>query len=425
MKKIIFFVVVSIALPTSSLFAATMEVQKKPGFGYNGFFIENLIKSSDRAQQTETIKKTLIDTGASFMRFPGGTRSNEFIPLIENSGLGKQTSFDKGFKNNFLVEYASTMKDIPVQTVYVANIMAHFPSYYGAPGLIPKPIRGKSDIDLIEMNVRAVEYLIDQGLDVPFVELGNELYSYDLTKLLRGKVRKEKSYTKVASIAAPALDRYEYLVNQYTLAFDQLAERKSKELGRVITIKTGVLAVTPSATFNPNYNNYYQGDFSNYFSYWNERVSHMNADAVIIHPYADTSVCVNQRSLSEPLATCLSRTAYADLQNMPTVLDRVQSMFSGKEIWVTEYNVALGFSANDIRAKSSYVMSSDHLDYLKKVSDLFSNRGIPVYLAHQFYSASAKTALIIGSPTKAVVQKNVCAYIPFNFVERTSGYGCK
>ncbi len=425
MKKItiLTFLISIIGTPLFVFADTTTEVFKKPGFGYNGFFIESLIKSPDRVGQTKVIQQVLSDTGASFMRFPGGTRGNEFIPLLDNPGLGKQTSFDKGFKNNFLVEYATTMKGTGVKTVYVANLAAHFPNYYGAPGLIPKPIRNKSDAELIAMNVRAVEYLIDQGVEVPFIELGNELYAYDLTKLLRGKVRKEKDFAKVTAVAGPTLDRYEQLVNQYSLAFDQLAERKSKELGRIITIKTGAPIITPSAVFNPNYNNYYQGDFSNYFRYWNERVLPMNIDAVIIHPYADTSLCVNSRSINESLEKCLARTAYADLANMPTVLDRLQAAAPNKEIWITEYNVALGFSTGDIRAKSSYVMSKEHLDYLKKVSDLFSARGIPVYLAHQFYSASAKTALIIGSKKDVVVQKNVCAYLSI-FSNRKSFYMC-
>ena len=401
-------------------------------FGYNGFFLESLLGRNREFvnADTESLGHVLEATQATLLRFPGGTRANSYVFDLSAPGLGEDSSFDKLFDQNFIVDYAKFAKSFGVKTVYVMNLSAHFPSYYGGNQPQPPRLKGKTDEEIIDMNIRAVEYLLDQGLEVPYVEFGNELYLHNLSKLRNLKVA-NKDASEVSKTMQGEMDKYETLINKYNEALATLSQKKSSQLGRDIKFKTGV----PVVLLNGNQSKPYAGAYQARNQYWNERVKDLPVTALVPHSYSNLSRCRNAALNTSQRAQCMEEDSKKDIEELPLALQMTKGLAPEKEIWVTEFNSGLGFESTDVLAQSSFVNSTAHVDYLQKVATIFREQSINIFLMHMFYSSGSTSAVAnntndtrsvkIEESSRVYIKPTICAFIPENLTTYRTKFSCR
>lgn len=392
-----------------------------PGFGYNGFFIEGFMKNkaNNINKNVEALDKVMSATNATWLRFPGGTRANSYVFDLTAPGLGQDSSFDKSFPDNFLVNYADIAKAVNAKTAYVIDMTAHFPSYYGIASLIPPRVRNKTDNEIIKMNVDAVAYLLEHGNDVPVIELGNELYIGNLSPSRNSKVP-NKTLTEVEQIMKPEMDRYETLVNQYIAAFNDLAQRESAILGRTVSFKYGVpILMPPGAVTNGKQ---FVGPLASRNIYWNNRVTALPVDAFVIHAYSDFGPCKSIFSNPQTFRACEIQKDNEDVINLGKGLDKTRQFYPHKEIWVTEFNAGFGFESDPQIDGSGFAYSQDHVKYLRDVANVFKQKGVDLYFVHMLYGSSNKNYAIINNlalpnsikiipDAEIYAQPTICAFI--------------
>lgn len=394
------------------------EATGNPRFGYNGFFVEGFLKNNNRniKANVEALDQVLTDTRATWLRFPGGTRANDYVFNLANPGFGRDTAYDRGFKNNLIVEYADIAKAVHAKTAYVVDFAAHFPTYYGGTAFMPAPLRNKTDDQIIKMNLDGIEYLINQGLDVPVIELGNELNGADLSPWRNISVA-NKSYADTERIMKPELDRYENLVGQYRVALNDLAARKSAELGRTITFEIGV----PIFLVNGPNGKMFNGPLGARNTYWNTRVAQMPIDAMIVHTYSNFGSC-NTFWNNTAFVNCLKQKSNEDVASLPNNIDRTKALSPSKKLWITEYNAGFGFSADPRMDRSGFSNSPAHIQYLRDVTNIFKQKEVDLYLLHMLYTSQGTSYVIVNNlpsttttrvtPTSDLyAQPSICAFI--------------
>ncbi len=98
------------------------------------------------------------------MRFPGGSIANKYHYYKPGYGWSKP---DMKRKENYIVEFVRVMKAMKKQpdVIFVMNLFDHF--------------KGANEANLIKENMDALKYLLDNGMNVIAVELGNEFYLYN------------------------------------------------------------------------------------------------------------------------------------------------------------------------------------------------------------------------------------------------------
>jgi hypothetical protein len=164
---------------------------------------------------------------------------------------------------------------------------------------------------------------------------------------------------------------------------DKLAARKSKQLKRTIKFKYAVPINSPEGY---KLDQPYMGDYAARNEYWDTRMMQIPVDAVVPHLYASTYKCKELAivfNVSKRTPCMISETnKYLEL--LPTILDRIRAktiQAGNKEIWVTEFNIDLGFD-NDVRSLYDFVNSPEHINVVKKMTTIFENKKIENYLFH-------------------------------------------
>lgn len=374
-----------------------------PKLGFNGFFIEQFIRSKNLPANLETLKTVMETTGATWLRFPGGTRANEYVPDMTATGLGRDNTFDKSFSRNFAEDYADYVINIgnTTKTSYVLNMAAHFPDYFGGVNNMAPRLRNKTDDQIIAMNLSVIEYLLNRGVNIAYIEIGNEGYLANLSKN-RNLLVKSKSLSQVTTVMKPEMDKYEQLANSYMKALDELAIRKTKELKRTISFKYGIPFSAPQGPARP-----YMGSYAARNEYWNIRVAQINTDAVVPHLYTALDDCRLQNPDSKRTA-CMVQKSKDYLVLLPTIIDRTRAVAPGKEIWVTEFNAGLGFSNTDPLSLSSFVNSPEHIQVIKDMIKIFKDKKIENYMFHMLNSTESGYAIIrnLGQTTSALKSPN-------------------
>lgn len=410
--------VTSISAPLITYKNTTGRSNSSSNFGYNGLFIEGLMKNKAKNinYNVIAIDRVMTATGAAWLRFVGGTRANSYVWDPAAPGLGDDTSFDKLFTNNFLVNYADIAKALDAKTDYVIDIAAHFPYYYGGTQYMPPRLKNKTDAQIIAMNVDAVRYLIEHGVPSHemYIELGNELYYTNLTQNMQANAT-GKTYDQVVTAMKPAMDRYESLVNQYIAAFNALGREKGT------TFKFGVPFLMPYATTTTPFT----GSLANRNTYWDARMAALPVNAVVIHNYSNLAVCKSIVNNNTTFRDCLRQKDDEDVRNMPISIDRTRSLYPGKELWFTEYGSGLGYSADPQLDNSGYVDSPDEIKYLKDITNVFKSKQVEFYTLHALYASQGKNYVVMTnlnqtgatkvlSETDMYVLPIVCAFIPTN-----------
>jgi len=108
---------------------------------------------------------TLFDQlSPDVLRFPGGTLANKYH--FSKPGYGFSNA-DFKRSENYIVDFVKLVKTLKKEpkVIYVYNMFDHF--------------KGANEAELIKENFDALQYLINNGINVVAVELGNEFYLYN------------------------------------------------------------------------------------------------------------------------------------------------------------------------------------------------------------------------------------------------------
>ncbi len=385
------------------LFQNTARAASTSKFGFNGFFLEGIVKDKNLNDDVAAIDTVLTATDAAWIRFPRGTGANTYVFDLAAPGFGDDSSFSKTYTDNFIVNYADIAHALHTKTDYVINMAAHFPSYYGGTSFMPPRLRNKSDADLIKMNVDAVEYLIDHGVAVPYIELGNELYASNLSPN-RNSLVTGKTLAQVTTVMKPEMDRFEDLSKQYITAFDALAARKS------VSFKYGVPALPPLGDMTkPIFN----GSLANRNIYWNQRVSSIpGVDGLVIHWYSNFGPCKSILNKSDFL-NCENQTSITDISQLGVAIDRTRATYPNKELWFTEFNAGFGYENDPQINGSGFINSPAHIKYIRDLMTMFKNKNVDLYTFHMLFGSTAKEYAVVNkivSTTAVKINPNAGLY---------------
>ena len=258
-------------------------VLEKDRFGFNApwmFGVMNNTPASTMAELTAAVKQ--LDH--PIVRFPGGTVARSYH-FYKTGYDGTQAGATENYIVPFVKMFSPAASPGLVKISYVLNIDEHFKhlAYTG------------SDEALINENLAGMTYLLDHGLSILLVELGNE-YSLtpelfwrrgnnplktidtvqeniDILKEIKITYTNDQAYTEAH--LKDGLDKLESLFATYQARINALFQ--SRGLPRpaygvpIHPIRTG---------------NKYYGDTRYFLQYYNTRVKNMpNIDALIPHVY--------------------------------------------------------------------------------------------------------------------------------------------
>jgi hypothetical protein len=107
----------------------------------------------------------ITDLKIDVLRFPGGAIANKYH--FYKTGYGRGNKNTPNVDRNYIEELVRLTQNISPEpdVLFVMNLFEHFPNKLG-------------NVALKEENMAALRYLIDNGVNVTGVELGNELYLY-------------------------------------------------------------------------------------------------------------------------------------------------------------------------------------------------------------------------------------------------------
>lgn len=395
---ILFFITTDKSLLPASLKNVTVfsQIKDNPKFGFNELFIETLINPNTMEKDREMVALAVKETGGTWLRFPGGTPANTYVPDLTAPGMGRDTLADKRMKNNFAVDYADFVTQyLPkTKTTYVLNMAAHFPTYYGGVNLMPPRLKNKTEDQIIAMNLSVVEYLLDRSIEIPYIELGNELYLHNLSAN-RNLLVQNKNLQWVTTIMKPEMDKYERLSNKYITELNKLAERKSKELNKNISFKYGAPYYGPQDSPQD-----YLGLHAMRNYYWDTRISNMKIDAVVPHFYTSNAVCKTIDNLKDVLLfdECLRTKGYDYVKRLPDTIDKIKKNNTQKEIWVTEFNIWFGDAQTNQLIKTTFPNSSDHINMVRSMVETFESKNIELYMFHALYLPAQLYSIVNNLP---------------------------
>lgn len=367
-------------------------------FGFNGFFLEGIVRDKNLNDDIVAIDNVLTATNATWIRFLRGTTANTYVFDLTAPGFGDDSSFSKTFSDNFIVNYATIARSLHVKTDYVINMASHFPTYYGGTANMPPRLRNKTDAQLIAMNVGAVKYLLDNGADVSYIELGNEMYSYNLTQN-EVSLATNKTLDQVTTVMKPAMDRYEDLSKQYIAAFNALAVQESATLGKSVNFQYGVPALPPLGDLTkPIFN----GPLGNRNIYWNQRVSSIpGVNGLVIHWYSNFGPCKSILSKASFLA-CENQTSVSDISQLGVSIDRTRATYPGKALWFTEFNAGFGYENDPQINGSGFINSPAHIKYIRDLMTMFKNKNVELYTFHMLFGSTAKEYAIVNKVVSTI-----------------------
>lgn len=322
------------------------------------------------------------------MRFPGGSIANKYH--FNNVGYGWEKP-SKNLTENFIVEYVRVIKAMknPPKTVFVMNLLDHF--------------KGANEADLIKENMDALQYLIDNGMDVIAVELGNEFYLYNeivgipgitvnpelnniddiengdsnnnssvthpkesiLIKWLRTLTGKPSGQNKSKQIFGNAPTASSQSPNNANFVkFERLAKIYADKIHAVDpSIKTGI----PLGNFQNQKHTEYNTFVLNHFDF---------VDAYVVHFYGSFN-----KNCKEGDLACVKKGMDWSINTLMIPRLKYIKENTNKEIWVTEWNaIKFGHWGDE---QSWARNTSVHLEYIKKYIDIFDQYGVTISTFHK------------------------------------------
>ena len=132
----------------------------------------------------ENVYPILDEIAPNLLRFPSGTISNFYhyydpgygidIKELPDQVAYKQSEKDKDYTKNFIIPFAETARATKSEVLYVVNLRSHFfPIDFKGYELDTETERFKY---LFKENMDAIQYLLDNNVNIVGIELGNENY---------------------------------------------------------------------------------------------------------------------------------------------------------------------------------------------------------------------------------------------------------
>lgn len=302
------------------------------------------------------------------LRFPGGTVANKYHFYKPGYGF---SNADMRRSENYIVEFVRIVKAMekPPRVVFVMNLFEHF--------------TGADEAALIRENLDALKYLIDQGMDVTAVELGNEFYLYPEITLGSGKVTvnpEKNNEVNAPGNARPAnfLVRWlRILTGRFTgkpagntetvrrnfVYYEDLCKRYAASIRALDPgIRLGIPLGNLGNAKHDEYNEFVLGRFD-------------FIDAYVCHFYGSFNKNCGQND-----EACIRKGLDWYLkQQLETRLERVRQ--TGKEAWVTEWN---GLKFGHYGDEGDWLRNSAiHLEYIQKFIEAYDRYGVTISCFHK------------------------------------------
>jgi hypothetical protein len=328
------------------------------------------------------------------LRFPGGTIANKYHYSKPGYGF---SSADLKRSENYIVDFVKLVKGLKTQpkVIYVYNMFDHF--------------KGANEAELIKENFDALQYLINNGVNVVAVELGNEFYLYNeiigtpgqttfnpednnkeeietggnqqkpnttapkneniLIRWLRMLTGYKGGSNNITSSNESGVTDNDRLTKYARLA--KIYHDKTKKIDP--KIKTGI----PLGNFKNNkHTEYNEFILSPAFNFVN---------AYVVHFYG-----AFDKDCKEGDLNCVR--AGLDWTIKATIEPRLQFLKekTNKEIWVTEWNaIKFGHYGDE----SSWARNTSvHVEYTKKMIDLFKQYGVTISTFHKLVGPTEDAA---------------------------------
>ncbi|MEZ5008610.1 MAG: hypothetical protein R2753_10725 [Chitinophagales bacterium] len=244
------------------------------------------------------------------LRFPGGTTANYyhyngtgygFQPLeVIGSKFEGMVGADARLPVNYIENFADLCLQTGTKVIYVLNLVTHFKSGGRA---LTEPLNPNYNAKLQE-NLAAIDYLLEKGVEVVGVELGNEIYAY---WEINGSNGTRNQYMNLARV--------------YTDSIKQ----------RYTDMPVGI-PVMPVASL-----------IDIYFNEWNKTMKYANfVDAYIIHTYEKGVMNFCSEDLpKEEYFNCAKEKIDNYLDNgFENNLNYYWTFYGrSKQIWLTEWNI--------------------------------------------------------------------------------------
>lgn len=336
------------------------------------------------------------------LRFPGGTIANKY--RFYKTGYG-YSSIDKKRPENYIEEYIRLVKKMKTKpkTVFVMNLLDHY--------------KGENEAALIKENMDALKHLIDNGMEVIAVELGNEFYLYSeivgfpgvttvnpelnnthaietgnennqqtsnpkkkeniLIRWLRNLTGKYSGNNKAKSNAAQNTSVQNKNANSDVdprlIKFERLAKIYDEKIKALYpSIKTGVPVGNLINEKHNAYNNFVLANFP-------------FVDAFVVHFYGSFN-----KNCKEGDIECVRRGLNWSLKKSTIPRLEYINNNTNKEIWVTEWNsIKFGHWGGE----NAWVRNTPiHNEYIKKYIDVFNQYGVTISNFHKLAGKANKAS---------------------------------
>lgn len=269
------------------IFSQPLEAQVNFGFNGGNLFLFNDIED-------ESYSKALGEIDIGTLRFPGGANANfyhwnkdesygydfEDYNHLKDSPLKSRMIYydnlEKGRRDKSINQLIEINRIFPFNVMFVANIVS---------------------ADITE-NIEAIQFLIDNKVNLVGVELGNELYYPWYSNFIKNP------------------EQYATISMEY-----------AKEIRRQFpNLKLGV-----NLPFKSNNPSFYKNNN------WYQRLSNEDYyDAIIIHDYLEVNRQCNF-SLDKKACNWENIISYLD-KSFHASYYEIKKLFDTKEIWITEWN---------------------------------------------------------------------------------------
>ena len=191
---------ISQTLSPSDLLSPTEIRQNLHGF--NGEYMMDQCFNSDDPYSSpqepyssiylsQACKALVNEVSPGIVRFPGGITANfyhfngtgygiVFSEIVGNAIGPVDATLDALIPVNFIEPFADLVLQTNSKVIFTVNIYTHFKTG----GSAINDLNSLAYNNKLEENMDAIEYLIDRGVDIVGIELGNEMYSYsELTSI--------------------------------------------------------------------------------------------------------------------------------------------------------------------------------------------------------------------------------------------------
>ncbi|MCP4123156.1 MAG: hypothetical protein GY751_15490 [Bacteroidetes bacterium] len=308
------------------------------------------------------------------LRFPGGTVANKYHYYKPGYGFSKS---DMKRQLNYIHDFVRLVNDLESKpkVVFVMNLFEHY--------------TGADEAELIQENMDAFQFLLDKGMNVTAVELGNEFYLYPEIKSGSSKVTVNPELNNEIESPGTVEEKKEnflmrwlrILTGKFTGKDNQDTPPKAisenpnfvyyEQLCR--KYKTRIHAISPDMRLGiplGNLNNKKHTEYNDYMLRHFEFI-----DAYVCHFYGS----FNKNCARTDEACIRKGLDWYMSKQLETRLKRVQE--TGKETWVTEWN-ALKFG--HYGDEGSWIRNSEiHKEYTRKFIEMYDRYGVTISNFHK------------------------------------------